>query len=422
MTKDISSQRADNTLGTLPEQSKSRDHALDLTGPQRGSGIFPAGLETTFPRTFAGAIEDTGARKPAGPNDAAYTKRDQAQQKQPIAADRTFSKNVSQPSSDKIETILDLTSSANPKSAKQQEPYTEPVSPPRISRGLNGWSTTRLIDLITAYKIKNEWLPDIQAAAPTHLQIQNEHQREMLRFSNSIANTGANNLQVRRGTPLDPSNANDQALIDYAQALGLNPTKVAVTTQELLDENGQIAAVVNDAALSEYHPEHKHFHIGETAGFTLERFNAGGDGSEDDRWDPITGYEVTKTTFCLIDVNRIEQVEGNQYEIVNSPAKDNLYNDCFADVQGIQDGWIDRYSHSLPGQEVDITGLDPGVYRIVVTVNPSNWFIESNFDNNTGWTAFELTRASNGNASLNELTGIGMVGGLWFDQSPNGMG
>lgn len=291
-------------------------------------------------------------------------------------------------------------------------------APKTITRGITPWSDARVSALISKGTIQANWLPDIRATALTHLQIQNSQQREMLRFSNAIANTGANNWQVRRGSQIS-----DQAQIAYAESLGLDPSELAATGQELLDSQGQIAAVIPDAALSEFHPEHKHFHIGETAEFGVERYVGSGDFHDPANWDSITGLEVVKTTFCLIDVNQIQPMPGSDpdhYEIIKSPANANLYNDCFADVQGIQAGWIDRYNHSLQGQEVDITDLPAGKYRIISTVNPAGWFLESDYSNNVGWTGFEISRNSNGNANLSLIPGA--TGGIWFDSSSNGMG
>jgi hypothetical protein len=292
-------------------------------------------------------------------------------------------------------------------------PSTATPEPELLRRGSTPWTDARVEALISEGRIDAGWLPDIRATALTHLQIQNAQQREMLRFSNAIANTGSGTWQVRRGTLIS-----DPEQIAYAESLGLDPGQLAVTAQELLNADGTIAAVVEDAALSELHPEHKHFHIGETAEFGVERFDP-----TSQRWDPITGMEVVKTTFCLIDVNRIEKVSGSDpdhYDIIKSPANANLYNDCFADVQGIQAGWIDRYNHSLQGQEVDITDLPAGTYRIISTVNPAGWFLESDYSNNTGWTSFNLSRDSNGNAKLRTIPGA--TGGIWFDSSSNGMG
>jgi hypothetical protein len=268
-------------------------------------------------------------------------------------------------------------------------------------------------DLIRSGTIQASWLPDIRATAATHLQIQNAQQREMLRFDNSIANTGSGTWQVRRGTPLtDPSQ------IAYAVSLGLDPSQLAITGQELLNADGAIKAVIADAALSEYHPAHRHFHIGETAEFGVDRYNAA-----TGTWDRITGLEVVKTTFCLIDVNQIQHVPGNDpdhYDIIPFPANQKTYTDCFADVQGVSAGWMDRYNHALPGQEVDVTNLPAGIYRILTKVNPSGWFLESDFSNNVAFTAFELSRDSSGNGKVREIPGL--TAGVWFDHSPSGMG
>lgn len=292
-------------------------------------------------------------------------------------------------------------------------PPPPPASPAQLLRGPSPWTASRVEALISSGTIQASWLPDIRAAALTHLQLQNSQQREWVRFSNSIANTGSANWQVRRGTQLS-----DPSQIAYAMSLGLDPGQLAITGQELLNQNGEVAAVIADAALSEFHPEHKHFHIGETAEFGVDRYN-----TTTAQWDRITGLEVVKTTFCLIDVNQISPVAGSDpdhYDIVSSPAHQKTYTDCFADVQGVSAGWMDRYNHALPGQEVDITGLVAGTYRIVTEVNPSGWFIESDFSNNVGYTAFELSRDSNGNAKLREIPGA--TGGIWFTNSSNGMG
>ena len=63
----------------------------------------------------------------------------------------------------------------------------------------------------------------------------------MVMFSNSIANPGANNLQVRLG---DIITNPDQTLIDYLESLGLDVDSVRLASQELLDANKNIAVVI----------------------------------------------------------------------------------------------------------------------------------------------------------------------------------
>jgi len=63
-------------------------------------------------------------------------------------------------------------------------------------------------------------LPDLQTVVPQHLQIVNEHQREVLRFSNGVANTGAGDWRMRPEFPLADTNQPQRAI------------------QEILDING----------------------------------------------------------------------------------------------------------------------------------------------------------------------------------------
>jgi len=46
--------------------------------------------------------------------------------------------------------------------------------------------------------------PDVVEVVPSHLQIQNDHQREWLRFSTTHLNVGAGNLQIRGGGQIAP--------------------------------------------------------------------------------------------------------------------------------------------------------------------------------------------------------------------------
>ena len=66
--------------------------------------------------------------------------------------------------------------------------------------------------------------PNIIEAIPTHLQIQNDHHREWLRFSTTHINIGEGNLQIRGGGQIAPCD------ID-----GIHYDQCTIATQELLD-------------------------------------------------------------------------------------------------------------------------------------------------------------------------------------------
>src|SRR3989304_8866816 len=78
--------------------------------------------------------------------------------------------------------------------------------------------------------------PDLRTVVPKHLQVVNDHQREVLRFSNGIANTGDGPWRMRPRFPLGTSGTQD-------------------AIQEIVDASGD---VVDSELVSqfEFHPEH----------------------------------------------------------------------------------------------------------------------------------------------------------------------
>jgi hypothetical protein len=162
--------------------------------------------------------------------------------------------------------------------------------------------------------------------------------------------------------------------------------------QDLLDADGNVAS---STPVSEFvfHPAHHHWHITEVALFEIR---LGLDDGKGGRYGDVFANQSIKTTFCLIDWI---QLEGN------SPTGDRNYFECAPDaLQGISVGWGDQYHHSLEGQELVIDGAKPGVYYLVSIANPRGNFIESDKTNNTAWTSFRLTRDSQGNAKIAEIS------------------
>ena len=229
--------------------------------------------------------------------------------------------------------------------------------------------------------------PDLQTAAPHHFTVQNTQQREYLRFSNLIANTGAGDLRLRPEHDL--------------------ATNITTGFQEIFDASGNM--VVNQP-VSEFvfHPQHNHWHLDQVALFEIRTANDDGRGGN---IGPVFSGESQKTTFCLIDVIQLD---------TNSPTGDRTYWDCFPDAhQGISAGWGDQYHHATPGQELEITDATPGVYYLVSTANEEQAFLESNYTNNTAWTSFRVTRDSKGNAKVAEVAKSACSGDMCGVQLPN---
>ena len=281
-----------------------------------------------------------------------------------------------------------------------------------LNRGTASWTQGRVQALLDAGNITNDMLPDFRAVQPTDFQVDSvmlEWGVEKVRFSISIANIGANNLQARNGAII--TNAT-QAQIDYFNSLGLHVNSVRLASQELMDSNNKIAVSIPDATLSNYHHSHNHIHVAETARFSLEHYNI-----STSKWVVVPDREALKQYFCLLDSYQFKPVadstDPDKYEFFFD-GSNSSYPRCNDHVQGVSDGFLDYYGAYTPGQEVSICGLPAGMYRLVVTVNPAGWFLESNYSNNVGWASFELTRDDEGKPSVKETNFSNA--GIWFDK------
>jgi Lysyl oxidase len=229
--------------------------------------------------------------------------------------------------------------------------------------------------------------PDLRAAVPHHFTVQNDHQHEYLRFSNLIGNTGQGDLRLR--PEHDPV------------------TGVTTAYQEIFDANGNM--VLNTPVSTFlFHPEHNHWHADRVALFEIRKALDNGTGG---KFGAVYGGQSVKTTFCLIDVVKLDD---------NSRTPERNYWDCFPDAhQGISAGWGDQYHQALEGQELEITGAPSGIYYLISTSNPDGNFRETTTANNTAWTSFRVTRDSQGNAKVSEVSHSPCSGTLCGEDLPN---
>jgi hypothetical protein len=223
--------------------------------------------------------------------------------------------------------------------------------------------------------------PDLRTVVPRHLNLVNQQQRELLRFSNGIANTGAGPWALRPEHDLEG-------------------TLTTAAIQEIRDSGAQYECgtqpkqvtecynVVSErvATVFEYHPTHNHWHTGQVALFEVRKGSPSG---------PVVGGNSLKVGFCLIDLVKLDG---------NAPQKERIFWDCETSYQGVSAGWIDQYHQSTDGQQVDITGLpNANDYYLVSTSNPDGVFSELQTDNNTAWVKFSLTAGSKGNRKVTVL-------------------
>jgi hypothetical protein len=221
-------------------------------------------------------------------------------------------------------------------------------------------------------------LPDMRTVVPTHLQLVNQQQRDTLRFSNGIANTGPGPWALRPDRPLTDENTQVGAIQEIRDS----------NAYYLCGEEPNGADCYNVvswrlAGLFEFHPSHNHWHIGNVALFQVRRGGPTG---------PIVGGQSIKQTFCLIDWYKLDD---------NSPSAERTFFDCYSSFQGIQSGWVDQYHQATTGQQLDLTEVpNRNDYYLVSTANPDGIFAESTLANNTAWVKFRLYQDSKGNRKI----------------------
>ena len=193
--------------------------------------------------------------------------------------------------------------------------------------------------------------PDLKTVAPSDLRFDTVTYmgvtRKVLRFSNTVVNAGQGPLELH-GTP------------DGASTV----------TQRIFDDAGGFTdvAVGNDFI---FHPGHNHFHFEDFAEYELWTKR------DYDAW-VASGRNVgraqrvgNKTTFCVMDTNRLLSIAGTPF----SP----VYSICGPTMQGLSVGWGDRYGWSLPEQWIDLGGayLANGDYVLRSIADPRNKLYES---------------------------------------------
>ena len=171
--------------------------------------------------------------------------------------------------------------------------------------------------------------------------------RTLLRLSNGTANAGTGPLYLYGVTPGNEDGTQD-------------------VRQRVFREDGSYFERV--AGTFVYHPEHNHIHFEEWAQYRLRRVVG-----EDGVGDVVAAGQ--KTSFCILDL-------GVYDRSLPDYVSGGFFRTCSSTTQGLSVGWIDVYSKSLPGQNIDITDVPDGHYWLESEVDPNNNVLESNEDNN----------------------------------------
>jgi hypothetical protein len=202
--------------------------------------------------------------------------------------------------------------------------------------------------------------PNLQTLTPADLSFGtatiNGTTHRVLRFSNTVWNSGEGRLELR------------------AKTVKTTSGKKSRVTQRIYDDaGGYTNKQVGDFV---YHATHNHFHFENFADYELwtradyDRWLSGGQG--------LAQRRGTKTTFCLMDTNRVQALPG-------SPSSA-YYAQCGLNLQGISVGWADKYDYSLPDQWIDLgttSYLPDGDYVLRSVADPRNRIYESANRNDT---------------------------------------
>ena len=124
-----------------------------------------------------------------------------------------------------------------------------------------------------------------------------------------------------------------------------------------------------------WHQEHLHYHFSDFIIYDLEPVDA-------PAHPDLEGARV-KSTFCLRDISQVDLPLANR-------APEAAYLICYKEVQGVSVGWGDTYFHNYPDQNLNISNLVSGTYRLTFVANPERMLDESNLENNISSTLFHL--------------------------------
>jgi hypothetical protein len=201
-------------------------------------------------------------------------------------------------------------------------------------------------------------LPDLGMARLADIRGDKSDGRYLLRYTTVIVNVGAGAFELKgqRGSTGDAEMSVSQRIYDDAGGSRLVPTNATMY-------------FAGDG--------HLHWHVRDLETSELIRVDSG-----------AKVGTAAKHGFCFFD--------NSPYRLSLPRAPQSaVYTGCgtassLTVTMGLSVGWGDVYRWSLPDQYIDITGLTAGRYRLLVTADAANWFVESSNSNNATWVDLQL--------------------------------
>ncbi len=223
-----------------------------------------------------------------------------------------------------------------------------------------------------ARALPGDLLPDLRVRRSETVEVVSDGDRHELLFSTEVENVGRGPLEL---VPAREDCDRDGDLDDDRTA------HQSIGGRRGGERHVRAGCVV-------HHPAHGHWHFDGFARYTLLRAD-----------DGRPAARSNKVSFCLIDSARSSAVPDTM-------AGDDSYSSCGADTtQGISAGWYDHYGAGLPGQSIDLRGVAPGRYRLVMHADYQNRLVERDEGNNRTVLLVDLLGDGRGGISQAEVIG-----------------
>jgi hypothetical protein len=192
-------------------------------------------------------------------------------------------------------------------------------------------------------------LPDLRVEPSETVKLAAVRGSRKLRFSTDVTNLGPGPLELR------PRN--------HGCRRAAGPRKQRTAYQSIRQEGGGRRHA--RAGCMVYHSHHGHWHFERFVDVQLRRAS-----------DGRLVARRHKVSFCLEDSHLSPRVPEEL-------ADKEHYSGCGPDSEmGISAGWTDHYDADVSGQSIDVRGVQPGRYRLVLRADPENRLLERNERNN----------------------------------------
>ena len=226
-------------------------------------------------------------------------------------------------------------------------------------------------------------LPDLDLLAPAKISVVSEgfgsDRRYVLGFSSAAYNAGDGPLEIlgRR------KNTRKNKMVAVQHIYRVNGSK------RVARGAGRLGYVVD--------PTHQHWHLLPFMKYELRKIRR----TPGERLRRVVRRDE-KTGFCLGDRSQLD----NNARGGAKPARAVYAHNCGFDKpgmlwmkEGISVGWVDTYDPIRDGQQIDLTGLPAGLYRLIHRVNPDGLIREKTMANNMSSAVVQIKWPNGRNAA-----------------------